>query len=108
MSHDLKTAAAKRQAGREFLTSHTRSSQHEIRDVDATDQQHQRGTAPQEIECRTNISHKDFPEISNLGVKSGVNRECLHLRKSFDIRGGEGVYSRLRLFESCARFQPRD
>ena len=101
LARDPPLAGAEREPRRELLQPHARSHEHEVRDVDAADQQHEERAAPHQIERRLDVAHQRVLQRIDDGVEAGVDQQLLQYCGNFSrLRGVERVDLLLRQFDA--------
>lgn len=105
---DAHAPRAEREPRRKLLQPHAGAHEHEVRDVDAADQEHAQRAAPHEIQRRFHITHERVLQPPGVGPESGIDQDLFVLRKAFEIRRVQRVELRLRLLKRRTRLQPPD
>ena len=100
-SHEADASGAKCRADRELAASTERSRQHEIRHVDADDEQHETDGAEQHEERRAHVTDERPSHLVH-----GNPRVAIGAGKGLRLSRGERAHLLARLFERHARRQP--
>jgi hypothetical protein len=99
---------AEGESGGELFQPRPRSNEHEVRDVDAADEQHEERPAPHQVQRRPNVADHVVLQRADDRMESGVDDEFLEMGKALEVRRVEPVDLGLRLIEGRARFEPGD
>ena len=105
---DLDGGGAEGQPGRQLLEPRPGAYQDEVGHVDAADQEHEEGAAPQQVQRRLHRSHEVVGIPIDYRAEPRVEQDLLVLREALKIGRVQGVDLGLRLLESCAWLEPTD
>ena len=97
---------AHRVARRQLTDARGRAHEHEVRHIDATDQQHENRAAPQHRQRRLAFADQVRLEVDHVAAEARVLEDLLPLRKALEVRGVDRIQLALRLLERGARLQP--
>ena len=76
---------------RQLLGARAGADERQVRDVDAPDQQHEEGAAPQQVEDRLHVPDQVVRQADDDGAEAGVDQQLLVLREALEVRRVQGV-----------------
>ena len=106
LSRDLQSSGSESDARSQFAPACVGARQRQVGNVEGTDQQHDAGSGPEQIERASNRSRQRFLERRHRAVHAKLG--IAELRKSFDVRRVKHVELRLDLLDGRAGPQPAD
>ena len=91
LARELPLRRAERHARRHLLAAGPRPDERQVGDVQAPDQQHEAGAAPEQVQHRLDVPHEVIGQALDLGAEPGVDQRLLVLREALEVRGVQRV-----------------
>ena len=101
-------ARAEGLAGRHLSRAATGAHEHQVGDVEAPDEEHEKHATPEQEQHRLHVLDDVLLEWHDGRVEAGILQDLVELREARVITPIDGVHLRLRPLDGDTRFEHRD